>query len=227
MELTVSQLCDRYNLNSRKSLYTRLKGVGIEELTKKDNKSIATEGQIKLLDQQHEHLKNGGTIKNFVPTTQAEVILHNTSSNPDISSIVETAQHNTEPLTFSDFKSEKQAGVHSALTTQTQLLGDIVESVTVAIAPYMQPTDPLWYMTILERARVQEWELTTSQVKELIGVKPVCNSGKRTFKRGSFIFVKSGKIGNQTAWKVQKVKDAISEVASKIKAVRTDDGYEV
>ena len=209
MELTVSQLCDRYNLNSRKSLYTRLKGVGIEELTKKDNKSIATEGQIKLLDQQHEHLKNGGTIKNFVPTTQAEVILHNTSSNPDISSIVETAQHNTE------------------LTTQTQLLGDIVESVTVAIAPYMQPTDPLWYMTILERARVQEWELTTSQVKELIGVKPVCNSGKRTFKRGSFIFVKSGKIGNQTAWKVQKVKDAISEVASKIKAVRTDDGYEV
>ena len=209
MELTVSQLCDRYNLNSRKSLYTRLKGVGIEELAKKDNKSIATEGQIKLLDQQHEHLKNGGTIKNFVPTTQAEVTLHNTSLNPDTSSIVETTQHNTE------------------LTTQSLLLGDIVQAVTTVIAEKMQPVDPLWYMTILERAKVQEWELTTSQVKELIGVKPVCNSGKRTFKRGSFIFVKSGKIGNQTAWKVQKVKDAISEVASEIKAVRTDDDYKV
>ena len=178
MELTVSQLCDRYNLNSRKSLYTRLKGVGIEELAKKDNKSTATEGQIKLLDQQHEHLKNGGTIKNFVPTTHAEVTLHNTSSNPDISGIVETTQHNAQ------------------LTIQPQLLGDIVQAVTSAIANKMQPSDPLWYMTILERARIQEWELTTSQVKELIGVKPSCEQGKKTFRRGSFVFVKAGKIGN-------------------------------
>ena len=147
MELTVSQLCDRYNLNSRKSLYTRLKGVGIEELTKKNNKSIATEEQIKLLDQQHEHLKNGGTIRNFVPTTRAEVTalkdtashIDNTSSNPDISGIVETTQHNAQ------------------LTTQPQLLGDIVQAVTSAIANKMQPSDPLWYMTILERARIQEW----------------------------------------------------------------------
>ena len=195
MELTVSQLCDRYNLNSRKSLYTRLKGVGIEELAKKDNKSTATEGQIKLLDQQHEHLKNGGTIKNFVPTTQAEVTLHNTSSNPDISSIVETTQHNTQ------------------LTTQSELLGDIVKAVSNAIAGSMQPVDPLWYLGRLEAARASGWELTTSQVQELIGVKPNCKKGKRTFKRGSFIFVKSGKIGNQTSWKVQKVS--------------RDDGYEV
>ncbi|MEN9567487.1 MAG: hypothetical protein RLZZ69_2683 [Cyanobacteriota bacterium] len=74
----------------------------------------------------------------------------------------------------------------------------------------MTPPDPLWYLGKLEIARASGWELTTSQVKELIGVKPSCKQGKKTFKRGSFIFVKTGKIGNQTSWKVQKV---------------TDDGY--
>ena len=194
MKLGVQELCDRYNIKSRKSLYSRLDGLEIT-LAKDGNKSYATEEQIKLLDQQNEYIKNGGSIKNFVPTTHAEVTLHNTSSNPDISSIVETTQHNTE------------------ITTQPQLLGDIVQAVTVAIADKMQPIDPLWYLGRLEAARASGWELTTSQVQELIGVKPSCKKGKRTFKRGSFIFVKSGKIGNQTAWKVQKVTD--------------DDGYKV
>ncbi len=70
-------------------------------------------------------------------------------------------------------------------------------------------------LTLLERletARAPEWELTTSQVKELIGVKPKCQKGKKTFKRGSFIFVKSGKIGNETAWKVMKEADESYQV---------------
>jgi hypothetical protein len=190
--MNIQELCDRYNIKSRKSLYSRLDGLEIT-LAKDGNKAYATEEQVKLLDQQDEHLKNGGTIKNFVPTTQ--VTVDNTLSNLDTSSIVETTQHSTQ------------------LTTQSELLGDILESVTTAIADKMQPVDPLWYMSALERARVSQWELTTSQVQELIGVKPSCKKGKRTFKRGSFIFVKSGKIGNQTSWKVQKVTD--------------DDGYKV
>lgn len=69
----------------------------------------------------------------------------------------------------------------------------------------MTPADPLWYLAKLETARASDWELTTSQVKDLIGVKPKCDRGKNTFRRGSFIFVKSGKIGNQTSWKVKKL----------------------
>ena len=72
----------------------------------------------------------------------------------------------------------------------------------------MQPIDPLWYLPKLEMARANNWELTTSQVKKLIGVKPSCPKGKKTYKRGSFVFIKSGKIGNQTAWKVQKVNES-------------------
>lgn len=64
--------------------------------------------------------------------------------------------------------------------------------------------DPLWNLAALERARDSSWLLTTAQVKNLIGVKPSCKAGKKSYKRGNFIFVKSGKIGSQIAWRVLK-----------------------
>ena len=193
MRLGVNELCDRYNIKSRKSLYSRLDGLNIT-LDKDGNKSFATEEQVKLLDQQNEHIKNGGTLKNFFPTIHAEVTVHNTSQDLDTTRILETTQHSTQ------------------LQVTPQLLGDIVESASNAIAQKMTPPDPLWYLGRLETARASSWLLTTSQVKELIGIKPRCKGGGKTFRRGSFIFIKSGKIGNQTSWKVQKV---------------TDDGYKV
>ena len=210
MKLGVNELCDRYKIKSRKSLYSRLDGLGIT-LAKDGNKSYARDEQVKLLDQQDEYIKNGGTIKNFVPTTHTEVTaikntathLDDTPSNPDTSSIVETTQHSSQLTTYAE---RYPLG-------QPQLLGDIVRAVTIAIAEKMQPVDPLWYLGRLEVARASGWELTTSQVQELIGVKPSCKKGKKTFRRGSFVFVKSGKIGNQTSWKVQKV--------------TVDDGYKV
>ena len=193
----IQELCDRYNIKSRKSLYSRLDGLGIT-LSKDSNKSYATDEQVKLLDQQNEHIKNGGTIKNFIPTTHAEVTVHNTttqhSHNDDISGIVETAQHTPQLSTQSE--------------AMAILLGDMAEKMAIAIADKMTPPNPLWFLAELERARASGWELTTSQVKELIGVKPSCKEGKKTFRRGSFIFVKSGKIGNQTSWKVQKVTES-------------------
>ena len=193
MKLGVSELCDRYEIKSRKSLYSRLDGLGIT-LDRDGNKSFATQEQIKLLDAQNEHIKNGGILKNFVPTAHAEVTVHDTVDNPDTASTLGTTQHTPQ------------------LSTQSVLLGDIIQNLSNAIAQKMQPVDPLWYLGRLEVARASGWELTTSQVKELIGVKPSCKQGKKTFRRGSFIFVKAGKIGNQTSWKVQKV---------------TDDGYKV
>ena len=190
-------LRDRYNLNSRKSLYSRLNGLGIT-LAKKGNKSYATEEQIALLDQQNEHIKNGGTIDNFEPVKIAEVTVHNTATeqngNTDISSLAETTLQSTQ------------------LQITPELLENVVEAISTAIASKMTPPSPLWFMAELERARASDWKLTTSQVKDLIGVKPTCKKGKKTFKRGSFIFVKSGRIGSETAWKVMK---------------EADDGYKV
>ena len=209
MKLGVNELCDRYNIKSRKSLYSRLDGLGIT-LDKDGNKSFATEEQVKLLDQQNEHIKNGGTLKNFVPTAIAQVTVDNTQHNLD------TASADWSPPTLQsngDSLQRIETTQHTPqLNTQSVLLGDIVQNIGQAIAEKMQPVDPLWYLGRLEAARASGWELTTSQVKELIGVKPSCKQGKKTFRRGSFIFAKAGKIGNQTSWKVHKV---------------TDDGYKV
>ncbi len=195
--MNIKELCDRYNLSSRKSLYRRLNGLGIQ-LAKKNTKSYATEEQIALLDQQNEHIKQGGSIDNFEPVKIAEVTVHNTATeqngNADISGIVETQLHSTQ------------------LQITPELLENVVEAISNAIASKMTPPSPLWFMAELERARASDWKLTTSQVKDLIGVKPKCQKGKKTFKRGSFIFVKCGNIGSETAWKVMK---------------EADDGYQV
>lgn len=71
-----------------------------------------------------------------------------------------------------------------------------------AIARHIAATrDPLQHYTALERAIASGWILTTAEVRSLIGVKP---TGDR-FQHGSFVFIKSGKIRNQSAWRVAKV----------------------
>jgi len=66
---------------------------------------------------------------------------------------------------------------------------------------FQQQREPLQHYAALERAIASGWLLSTSEVRSLIGTKP---HGDR-FQHGSFVFVKSGKIGNQAAWRVAKV----------------------
>ncbi len=73
-----------------------------------------------------------------------------------------------------------------------------------AITSSVQAKSPLWYMGELKRAVDEGWLLTTKEIQQLIGVKPRTKKGGNTYTRGSFSFVKSGKIGGQTAWKVVK-----------------------
>lgn len=61
--------------------------------------------------------------------------------------------------------------------------------------------DPLQHYIALERAIASGWLLSTTEVEQLIKTKP---RGDR-FQRGSFVFIRSGKIGAQAAWKVLKV----------------------
>ena len=189
MELSVNELCDRYGI--RKTLYNRLDGLGIK-LSKKSNKSYATEEQISLLDQQNEHIKSGGTIDNFEPVEIAEVTVHNSGT-----------QH-SEIVDISSFESTTQLTAQHG--TQEELLGDIVTAIaslrasTEGLADKLPAKNPLWYMHELEIAIANNWQLSTSQIKEMIGVKP----RGETFKHGCFIFSKCGKINRESAWKVTK-----------------------
>lgn len=87
------------------------------------------------------------------------------------------------------------------LETIAGALTRLGETLTASVQP---PADPLWYMETLERANAGNWMLTSGEIEKLIGVKPTCPKGSESFQRGSWIFIKVGKVGTQTGWRVRK-----------------------
>mgnify|MGYP001793868035 FL=1 len=63
---------------------------------------------------------------------------------------------------------------------------------------------PLQHLELLEQACQAEWQLTTEEIEQLLGVKPKCHGHDATYHRGEWCFTKIGKLGNQTAWRVSK-----------------------
>ena len=75
----------------------------------------------------------------------------------------------------------------------------LVERIATALRP---TSEPLAHLEQLEKAVANNWLLSSADVKRVIGVQP---KGE-TFTRGSFTFVRAGKIGSQAGWRVVKVK---------------------
>lgn len=91
------------------------------------------------------------------------------------------------------------------LGTIAGALTKLSEALTLPVhRPSSPPSNPLWYMEVLERARTENWILTSEEIQQLIGVKPTCPKGSESFQRGCWIFVKTGKLGTQTGWRVKK-----------------------
>lgn len=175
----VSQLQSRFNIG-KQAVYNRLDALNIKPL-KEGNRSYLKPEQLELLDQLHEYITQGGTMAEFksqLDTLDSKVDrLDSKVSGQD--SIVKSSQGNDLELIIKLVS----AGIEKALTSD-------------------KSKSPLWYMKELKEASEEGWLLTTSQIQELIGVKPHTKKGSDTYTRGSFSFVKSGKIGTQTAWKV-------------------------
>lgn len=149
----------------------------------------------------YKQIKNGGNLKNFIPITK--VTVDNTKTQH---SIQYSTQHNYDIDRAYISEGSEQNTIHnSQYSYQTKLLDQIIQALQIAIGSKMNPPDPLWSLERLERASSMGWELTTSQVKELIGASPNCDRGRNSFRRGSFVFVKSGKIGRQTSWKIERL----------------------
>jgi hypothetical protein len=179
--MLVKELGARYQLNSRKSLYSRLNALNLELAKDAQGRSYATPEQLELLDQLHQHLKDGGILGNFTPVTPVEV---------------EATQQ--EPLTEPDFSLTTQPAIQPSIPPE--FLGDLVG----AIASRLTPISPLSPHRELEEAAEKGWLLTTAEVRELIGVKPTAAKGEDSYQRGCWLFTKAGKIGSQTAWRVSK-----------------------
>ncbi len=191
--MDIKQLCDRYGLASKKTLYRRLAGINLE-LDKKDGKVSASPGQIELLDQLDDHISKGGTTSNFVPLSQSEVVSKERHTETQL-----------EPM--SDER-------HT--TTQLKLAPEIIN----LIAQTIGATDPLLPQKRLELLVKKQWEISTSQVREIIGSRPQLKKGQACYQRGSFLFYKVGKIGNESAWIVKKKNGRIEEA---IKAINQQE----
>jgi hypothetical protein len=191
----VKELLERYSLSSRKSLYSRLEAADIKLPKDDDGKGYATEEMIQELDDLDKHLKNGGTLKNYTPVTSVathpEPFKNGHLLDMTTQTTQATTQVTTQPITQ---------------ISREELL-DIIEILGTAIASRLQPVDPIAYNESLEKAQENNWILSTSEVKQLIGVKPSCPYNKNTFTRGSWAFTKAGKVGSQIGWKVKKIND--------------------
>ncbi len=176
----VSELQGRYNIG-KQAVYNRLDALYIKP-TKQGNRSFITLEQLRSLDALHHHITAGGTMADF-QTRRSESPL----------SPVDTLDTPTGQTQAQDLVPLPRATDAASLV-----------SVVSAIAQAIRPTDPLAHLTHLERAATSGWLLTSSEVQQLIGIKPKVEPGGQSFTRGSFTFTKAGKIGGQTSWRVVK-----------------------
>lgn len=173
--MDINQLCDRYGLGSKKSLYRRLEGIGLQ-LNKDNGKVNATEKQVELLDQLNHHISKGNSISSFVPLSPSEVL--------------------------------SQEG-HSETYPKEYPLGQLIlaPEITNLISQILAKKDPLLPQKTLQLAVFNNWELSTSQIKDIIGWKPRIRKGENCYTTGSFSFYKVGRINKETAWIIKRKVD--------------------
>ena len=189
--MLLDELQKRYKLKSRKGIYARIKTLGLQ--LPKDNKrrSYATEQMLQQLDDLDAHLKNGGELKSYVPTTHTEVIEpHDKVTKP----------HDTNELLPNEVTpgniSNTNELLPEVLPDQVTLLPQLLS----AIENLTNKQDPLLPNRLLSEAADKGYILTSKQVQEILGIKP---KGK-TFIRLGFLFTKVGKDGVYSSYKVER-----------------------
>ncbi len=165
--------------------------------------------------------RNLAPVKNFKANLQKdakEAILDANHHFPDFKSVNESAFEDinqpisefsslNKPFAAPENITPSSVHIEERLTELNQSLINLQE----ILFSRLQPSNPLWYMDILERAHALGWVLTTEEVEELIGVKPRCETGKNSYQRGCWVFVKAGKMGLHTGWRVIKEEVEIKE----------------
>lgn len=187
--MNIKELQERYSLKTRQSIYDWCKTANITLAKDSNGRSTVTAEQIALLDELHEYLKQPGAIRaNFTPVTPVSIAGLDSSIDKLVDNRIDISADNQDLSVY-------------------QLLDNVCREIGTGLASIVEAVttkDPVHYMTVLERAAVSNWILSTNEVKQLIGVKPSLSQGKRVFTRGCWLFTRCGRIGNQVGWKVMK-----------------------
>ncbi|NER01966.1 MAG: hypothetical protein F6K17_04600 [Okeania sp. SIO3C4] len=177
--MEIPDLLARYNLNSRSSLYKRLKAAGLELSKSEDNRVFANTDQLCVLDDLHKHLKNGGKLSNYSPVYDAHVM-----------SVIPVGN-----------------GQYGGLSAEQETSSiELLEKLVGAIATSIQPVSPVIKKhQELHQAMENSWLLTSKDIQLITGRKPA-RKGGISCQIGGWRFLCVGKSGNQLLWKVEKLK---------------------
>jgi hypothetical protein len=212
----VADLPSRYQLG-KQQVYNRFVALNIKP-SKVGKRAYITNAQLQSLDRLHAHITGGGLMADFdFPNQTPDEISpvdaidktngHSISNKNSLeTSILDTIDTTSGRLTSSEISPLDTIDTTSGLGENNleALVNLIAGAISQTIANTIPTRSPLWYMSELEQAQAQGWMLTTAEIHKLIGVKPIVAKGTSTYQRGSFTFIKAGKIGTQTAWKVTK-----------------------
>jgi hypothetical protein len=177
--IKIATLQGRYGLESRQAVYDRINGLDIKPVTR----GKISPQQLELLDKLDKHIRDGGAIADFPIHPEVEVpALEKLDNSLDI---LDNQLDNSENLT--------------AITVMAGLVKKMMGYIGNQRSPLVEYEE-------LEKAVTHQWILSTSKVKELIGVTPRVGKDEMTFVWGSFTFTKAGKLGNQMGWVVSKSK---------------------
>ncbi len=185
--IPLSQLPSRYDI-ARSNLYNRLKDLKIEP-TKQGRKAFVTEKELKLLDELHAHLTEGGVTSDFIKQQDNQSHQLVTADNSEIEpSHSVSVQNQSEPT----------------ITLQPTALISVVEAVVKRFIP--TSTSRLTYLRELEEAYQNGWLLSTSEVANLLGLaqKTITSYGQE-FSDAGFVFTRVGmRKRGEIAWAIDK-----------------------
>lgn len=180
--IKISSLQQRYKLNSRQAVNNRINGLKIDPVKRGQ---ISLE-QLELLDRLDKHIRGGGAIADFPIQPEVQV----------------------DKLDKQDFPSG-HIEFNESEATAINVMAELMEKMMAYT--YVRNSSPLANYEALEKAIAHKWLLSSSKVKELIGVEAIPKTVKESFPdedvveffvRGSFLFIKIGKIGRETSWAV-------------------------
>ncbi|MTJ10552.1 hypothetical protein FJR04_23225 [Anabaena sp. UHCC 0204] len=175
--IKIATLQGRYGLESRQAVYDRINGLDIKPVAR----GKISPQQLELLDKLDKHIRGGGAIADFPIHPEVEVpALEKLDNQLDI---LDNQLDNSENLT--------------AITVMAGLVEKMMGYIGNKRSPLVEYEE-------LEKAVTHKWILSTSKVKELIGVTPRVGRDELTFVWGSFTFTKAGKLGNQMGWVVSR-----------------------
>jgi hypothetical protein len=192
-----------------------MKAVNIELPKDSENKSYATEEQIALLDQVNQHLKvEKKSIKTFIRPSEVTVLPPSENDTSEDTVLLPSDSDTSEVTVLSPSDSDSDGDTNELIevapiktvspkpdSSQYNQLSFLENLMEVGIAIANKIKSPLENYRELEEAIKNKWLLPTSTVVQLVGAKPV---GKE-WVRGSFRFVRRGKIGQESAWLVERV----------------------